>query len=346
MHDATAISAILERYGLAGATTTPIEIGLINHTRLVVRGDERFILQRLHPIFRGEVNGDIATITAHLAERGVPTPRVVPTEDGALWVDAEDGVWRVLTHLPGRVLEAVSDATCLRSAAGLVARFHAALEGFEHEFAFRRDGVHDTARHLAHLRATLKSHREHRAFESTVPVAEAIIALGASLPDLSGLPTRIVHGDLKITNVLFEEESAVASALIDLDTLAHGTLATELGDALRSWCNATSESDVDARFDAELFEASVEGYAEAAGDRLRPEELAAIVPGAQTISLELAARFCADALEERYFGWDEARYASRGAHNFARARSQLSLARSIEAQRPRLEAAVHRAFDH
>lgn len=337
------VAAVLARYGLAGAETTPIEVGLINHTRLVRSGHERFILQRLHPIFTGEVNRDIAAVTARLADRGVSTPRVVETTDGALWVDADDGVWRVLTFLPGRVLEAARDPNLLRSAAGLVARFHAALEGFEHVFAFRREGVHDTPRHLAHLAAVVASHGHHQAFDEVAPVAEAIARLGADLPDLTKLPTRIVHGDLKITNLLFEEAGSRATALIDLDTVAHGTLATELGDALRSWCNPTSESDPAARFDLELFRSAVEGYSEAA-DGLRADEIAAIVPGTQTICLELAARFCADALEERYFGWDDERYESRGAHNLARARSQLSLASSVTAQRRALEAAVRGAF--
>jgi hypothetical protein len=32
-----------------------------------------------------------------------------------------------------------------------------------------------------------------------------------------------------------------------------------------------------------------------------------------------------DALEERYFGWDEARFATRGDHNAARAEGQWQL---------------------
>ena len=42
------------------------------------------------------------------------------------------------------------------------------------------------------------------------------------------------------------------------------------------------------------------------------------------MSLELAARFAADALNECYFAFDEKRYASRGEHNRVRATGQLS----------------------
>ena len=58
------------------------------------------VLQRVNPIFSAEVNIDIAAVTTHLANKGLLTPRLVPTSDGALWVE-HDGVWRVLTRIEG-----------------------------------------------------------------------------------------------------------------------------------------------------------------------------------------------------------------------------------------------------
>ncbi len=56
-----------------------------------------------------------------------------------------------------------------------------------------------------------------------------------------------------------------------------------------------------------------------------------------TITIELAARFCADAVHDRYFAWDPSRFESRRAHNLARARSQLALARSLSQRRDSAE---------
>jgi hypothetical protein len=42
-----------------------------------------------------------------------------------------------------------------------------------------------------------------------------------------------------------------------------------------------------------------------------------------TIMIELAARFCADALNESYFAWDPVRFPSRSEHNRVRAEGQL-----------------------
>ena len=55
------------------------------------------------------------------------------------------------------------------------------------------------------------------------------------------------------------------------------------------------------------------------------EEQRALLLAPEWISLELAARFAADALDESYFGWNAHRFLSRGEHNLTRARGQWSL---------------------
>lgn len=329
--------AVLAAYDLANATVTRITSGWINRTFLVERGAERYVLQRLHPVFSGEVNRDIDAIARHLAARDVAAPRIVPTATGALWVEV-DRPWRMLTFLAGESVSALGTPALARSAGAFVGRFHDALVGFPHTFAFTRPGVHDTAAHRAKLRDARSLEIPERARVDAL--AEALLAY--PLPTVPALPTRIVHGDLKATNLLFEGETAVG--IVDLDTLGHGTLALEMGDALRSWCNPTDESDTAATFDAATFEAALEGYAESSRGFLTPAEARSFVGGAETIAVELACRFCADAYEDRYFGFDAARYPTRRAHNMARTLAQLSLARSIRDQRDALGAIVERIF--
>jgi len=60
----------------------------------------------------------------------------------------------------------------------------------------------------------------------------------------------------------------------------------------------------------------------------------------EVIALELAARFCTDALEETYFRWDQKKYPHACAHNLARTRSQLSLARSVRDKLPDMQRIV------
>ena len=162
----------------------------------------------------------------------------------------------------------------------------------------------------------------------------------ASLPNVAGadLPKRVAHGDLKISNLLFDDRGA-GVCLVDLDTLAEMILPYELGDAWRSWCNPLGEDDAQARFDVALFDAAWRGYM---GEMtITPDERALLVPGIQTICLELSARFARDVVEDKYFGWDASRFPSRAAHNLVRAQSQVALYRSLTAQRAAFEA--HRA---
>jgi hypothetical protein len=125
---------------------------------------------------------------------------------------------------------------------------------------------------------------------------------------------------------MFMGEAAIC--LVDLDTLGRQSIAYELGDALRSWCNPHGEDIADPEADRAIFEAAMAGYLDAAGDLLTPTERDSIAPGMVTVCIELASRFCADAIEDCYFGWDPARFPNRRAHNLVRARGQLALGRS------------------
>ncbi len=334
--DPLSFAPVLASWNLDGASVTPIEIGLINRTFRVDRGGERWILQCLNPLFDPKVHLDIEAITTHLASKGVPTPRLVRTRDGDLWLERE-GVWRVLTFLDGRVVARVDSPAIARAAGGLVARFHGALSDLEHPFHFTRPGVHDMAAHRARLVAALGAHPGHPLFDAVAPVADDLLSATEGLSEFKSHPLRIAHGDLKISNVLLDPAGTEAIALIDLDTLARMPLAFEMGDAFRSWCNPGGEDQTDARFDGELFRAAVQGYGAGARGWITRDEGSVFVEATRVIALELSTRFCADALNERYFGWNAARYASRGEHNLVRARGQLALARSIEAQRADLE---------
>lgn len=328
-------TAVLEAWPLDRVTLTPITHGHINRTFLVDSSIGRFVLQRVAPIFGAEIHQDIEAVTRRLLERGVPTPTLIPTDDDALFVEHE-GIWRLLTFAPGRTHLRVTGPELARSAGELLARFHRALADFDYAFKNTRTGIHDTARHSAALSTSLREHSEHPNHEEVSRLGAELLERWSSLGGFGHLPARAVHGDPKISNVLFDESDR-AHCLVDLDTLQRMPLVLELGDALRSWCNSADEDGTGARFEPEIFRAAMAGYLGAAGDSLQPDERAAILDGAETIALELAMRFAADALNESYFGWDRSRFARAAEHNLIRARGQADLARSIREQRAELE---------
>src|SRR5881394_97672 len=338
-------AAVLDAFELASAPLERAVSGLINPTWYVrSRAGAQLVLQRLNPIFPAEVNLDIAAVTCHLAAKGVLTPTLFPSRFGQLWFEHDGSLWRVLTRIEGVTRDALEAPEQAREAGRVLAEFHRAVADLDHVFRSRRLGVHDTARHLRTLRDALHEFRAHRDFESVRPLAERVLALAADLPALPAAPDRIVHGDPKISNVMFAAQGHRALCLIDLDTLARMPVALDLGDALRSWCNPATEDAANARFARPLYAAAVEGYAAAARGLLTREEWSALADATLTITVELAARFCTDALRERYFRWDESRYASASEHNQARTRAQLTIAETLRAELPALRELTAHAF--
>lgn len=321
------------------ATVEPLGRGLINQTFLLTAQNRRSVLQRMAPIFSPAINENIAAVTSALTTAGLVTPRLLPTHDGRLWLDLgrDAGVWRLQTFVSGTSFDKVQSPAQAHAAGALVARFHRALEGRPLTFRRLREGVHDTAKHLARLREAVTLLKTHRLIAQVGTVAESILTHAQDLAPLPALQARFCHGDLKLNNILFAGETPPASeqalCLIDLDTVGPMPLAYELGDAWRSWCNVSGEDALAARIDLEVFRASFAGYRSGIERELSQVERQALLGGVEWISLELASRFAADALFEDYFGWDPRRFPGRGEHNLVRSRGQLALHEAFLATR-------------
>jgi len=336
---------IANAWDLVPDSIRPLGSGLINRTFSALdRHGTRYVLQQLNPVFPPEVNEDIEAVTAHLARQGLTTPRLLRARDGRLWLPDERGAWRLMTHIDGRVLETVSNEAQAMAAGALLANFHRALDDLSHQFRSVRPPVHEPDRHLRDLKRALETHGQHRLYRPAAALAAEIFTAALALSPLPATAPRVVHGDPKITNLVFAAHEDRALCMLDLDTLGRMALPLELGDAFRSWCNIASEDDPRSGFSVDLFAAATRGYGTVAGDWLSREEAAAMVEATATIQVELAARFCADILNESYFGWNAGAFQSRGEHNLARARGQLNVHRSLISQRARLEALVSRAF--
>jgi Ser/Thr protein kinase RdoA (MazF antagonist) len=317
-------------WGWSEGQLVPLAGGLINTTYVVRDGAAIAVLQRLHQIFGADVNLDLEAVTAHVAARGMETPRLIRTLDGRPCVE-QDGIWRATTWVDGEAVAAIPDPSWAEAGGELVGRFHRAVADLAYDYRFTRGGVHDTARHLAALRAHADG--GEAAWPESNDLAHEILAMTTDLAALEQQPQRHVHGDLKISNLLFRRDPVRGVALVDLDTLAKGTLAFELGDAMRSWCNPHGEDAGRVAFELPIFAAAIAGFRRIADDLVTEDERSSVAVGLETVCVELAARFCVDVFEDRYFGWDASRFSSRREHNLIRARGQLALARQVRAQR-------------
>ena len=304
-------------------TVTPVGRGLLHATYRVATVSGDFVVQRLHAAIPDRAIDDMRMVTAYLVSCGLQVPSLVPTVDGKPFArDTSGGRWRVYPWLPGHVVESVPDSAVAREAGRLVGLLHKHLAAFDYLPQGSIPHFHDTDVVLTELQNV------HPQLPDAVRgIADDILA---TLPSLivADEPQQLIHGDLKISNLIFDDLGH-AVGIIDFDTILRHARTIDLGDAFRSWCNRTAEDDPDARFDVAFFEAAASGYTEGLGMPSGPPERARHLCATKQITLELAARFLIDVVHDAYFGFDAARYPHRRAHNVARARGQYHLAQTI-----------------
>ena len=314
-----------------------IRSGLMHSTYRIDAEAGTHTLQRLHKkLATAEIIGDYEAVTQFLYRNKVDAPRLVRTiDDRPVHIDQDGRWWRLATWVDGEAHGKVTSVHQAEEGARALGRFHRVMSEFDHHFASQHP-LHDTVGHLSSLKTACENPNYEDARRLVSAEIDQILNILPTilLPDT--LPQRVVHGDPKISNVLFEGHRAVG--LIDLDTCNRHTLLVDLGDAIRSWCRDGHEDDKQ-HFLLDRFEAMMRGYA-AEGPHLTAEEIEHLPAAGRLITMELASRFARDVMEDEYFAFDGDRYATRRAHNIARTRAMLFLADDMKAHQTDMRALV------
>ncbi len=357
---------IAEAFDLGGRVVAvrPYGNGLINDTFLVsvaaAHGPRHAILQRLnrHVFPQPErIMQNLRTLHAHLAPRLRPSPgelrfaSMLYTREGAdYFLDAEGGFWRAQTFIERtRTYSRLCDPRHAIEMGFALGRFHALTFDLDPARLYvTRPGFHDTPRYLARFDEVLAQGRivSSAAAGEMLEECLAFVEEHKGMADLleqarrsGALALRVIHGDPKLDNVLFDEETGRAVGLIDLDTVQPGLLLYDLGDCLRSCCNPAGESPRDpaqAHFDLDICRALLARYFDEIRDRLTPADYRYLPEAVRLIPFELGVRFLTDYLEGNpYFKveWPE--------HNLLRATVQFRLAASMARQEPQLRALIN-----
>jgi Ser/Thr protein kinase RdoA (MazF antagonist) len=327
--------------------------GNVNDTFLVqlTGSGEKFILQRINgKVFHSPVliMENLRTVADHVArrirqDRGMAgrrweMVRIFQTRDGRDYVVDEQGsCWRGITFIAGAVgYEKVVGPEQAREAGRALGLFHRLVADLPLE------ALHDT---LPGFHSTPKYLQQYDAVAANVDqqnspagrfCAEFIARQrhrAAVLEDVVSsnvLQLRIMHGDPKLSNILFDEATGRAIAMIDFDTVKPGLIHYDIGDCLRSCCNPLGEEAGDhaqVYFDIDLARMILAGYVEEAGPMLTAGDIAYLYDAVFLLAFELGLRFYTDYLAGNvYFKIDH-----RG-HNLSRALVQFALAASIEKQ--------------
>ena len=144
------------------------------------------------------------------------------------------------------------------------------------------------------------------------------------------LPIRTVHGDTKLNNVLFCNETDRALCIVDLDTCMPGYSLYDFGDLVR-FTAATSAEDEQNRdkvgTDLSLYRQLVNGYLEGTRGALSAAEIELMPFAARLVTYTIGLRFLADHLAgDVYFK------VHRSGHNLDRARVQFRMVEKMEEQ--------------
>lgn len=317
----------------------PCSQGNINDTYFAERGGERrLVLQRVNENVFPNPEAVIlnAAAVAEYMEKTGRTGRTLSylkNDAGKYYtLDGNGGYWRAYRYIPrSYCVMKPTDKLNFKRCGQAFGAFLNALEGFDISSLRETKRFHDTAHRYRHFEESAADDRARRAdevrdeiefYRSRKSIAE-IYSVGGELP-----PVRVIHGDTKISNVLFDLETGEPLAVIDLDTVTAGYAADDFGDCARSGANTADEDCPDcdmAGFDLDMFSGFAEGFLSECGDTLTTREKEVLPYGPLRVSYELGMRFLTDYLDgDIYFKTNRPR------QNLDRARVQIKLLSDME----------------
>lgn len=316
----------------------PYGEGHINLTLLVTTDKKRYIMQKMNTNVFPDTDGlmaNICGVTEYLGKLGVETLCVIPTLDGKSYLADETGKYRVYDFIENTVTyQKVANKEVFKNSGAAFGEFQNHLAGFD---ASKLTEVikrfHDTPNRFENFKAALEADVCGRSkdcapeIEFVLSHADTYSLVMEGLADGS-IPLRVTHNDTKLNNILMDEKTDKARAVIDLDTIMPGSMLFDFGDSIRFGASTAAEDEKDlskVHFDIELFRAYAEGYCGAVRESITKREAELLPYGAYLLTVECGMRFLTDYLAgDTYFA---TKYEG---HNLVRARTQLKLAGEIE----------------
>ncbi|MGN1093441.1 MAG: phosphotransferase enzyme family protein [Candidatus Neoclostridium sp.] len=324
---------------------SPYGSGHINRTYLAEGKRFRFVLQRINDKIFPDVEGlmrNLSSVCDYYAdairkEGGDASSclTIVPAKDGSRFVKTDEGYYRVYNFIEHTVaLNMPLSAEHFGKGGECFARFAKNLAGFD--ASALTDVIphfHDTVRRVGNLKNAVKADAFGRKEEVKALidfVLERESAAGVVLKGLENglIPLRVTHNDTKFNNLLFDADTKLPVAVIDLDTVMKGSMLYDFGDAVRTGCNSADEDEPDldkVRFLKDYYDAFEGAYLGVLEGGITAEEKRLLGFSAMLMTYECGVRFLTDYLEgDVYFAVHKPK------HNLLRARTQFRLVVEME----------------
>lgn len=271
---------------------TEISGGHINNTFLTECRNGRYILQVLNRDVFNDPEALMKNISkleklfAGSENYGVKIPEFLHAEDGNNYVEFNNEIYRMYNYA-----ESAADVPDKFTTTGVAfGRFIRKLGERNIKLEKTIENFHNYSVYFSNL-VTADKNSSMKKIDRVI--MQRLDSLGNTLEQVFTVdfPKRNIHGDAKISNLIFSEKCTI----IDLDTVMKSYAAIDYGDMIRSVCTAET-------VDFSVIRDITKGFAEGLEGVLSEDEIYSLYYGILYVTGELAVRYLIDYLsDEKYF---------------------------------------------
>lgn len=272
-----------------------------------------------------------------------------PTKDGRSYLKDTTGCWRMMSHFDGVYSLDIPDRPeTFYHAGGAFGRFLKEMSDVNvKEVKEVIPNFHNTKSRYMDLEEAIKRDPKGRVkyVQDEIDFVRDRASMYGIISDAleSGkIPTRICHNDCNLNNVLFDNETHLPVAIIDLDTVMPSSPLYDYGDSMRIGTNTAKDDEKDlskVSCDLNLYEQYARGYLEACGDVLTKEELELLPYASLIITSEDGIRFLMDHINgDTYYN------IYYPGQNLDRSRTQLKLVEDMEKKLPEIKNILRKIY--
>jgi len=335
------LSSIVKLYGFLENeyTLKPFGNGLINHTWLLQRGNEKFILQKINdsvfnaPFMIAKNIHELDIFFKEFFPEYFFVNPVATHQNEEMVFFAREGYFRLFKFVNDSVTFDIVDNTSIAfEGARQFGKFTKLLAAFNTDkLQITLPDFHNLDLRYQQFKIALQHGNKERISDcqAAITFIEAqkyIVDVFNAIKINPFFKKRVTHHDTKISNVLFDKNGK-GICVIDLDTVMPGYFISDVGDMIRTYLSPVSEEEKDFSkilVREDYFEAIVNGYLSEMKDELSDEEKNYFVYAGKFMIYMQAIRFLTDHINnDIYYG---AKYPD---HNLMRCNNQLVLLKQL-----------------
>ena len=324
------ISNFLPKANSKNIEIIPVNSGLINSTYKVEFKKSAFILQKVNQfVFKDPnlIQENYNQIVKQLSVSAYSKKQLefLKSNSNLELVQYNNTFWRMSKFIKGKTYTVCKSLEMASTAAKSLAEFHVSLKELDYKrinepikdfcnfnnrlWQYRESTVHGDSHRLKNTQNFI------REIESNLKYIHDYIKIEKDIKK------RIIHGDPKVSNFLFDDKIHKVISIIDIDTIMPGSILFDFGDMVRSFANKSHEdSEIkDLIFNPDIYNSLKEGYLSEANEFLSPIEKDSLDLSALTVALIQCIRFLTD-----YYNLDVYYHVNEPEHNLKRAINQFS----------------------